>query len=82
MDFGTEMEKRLDKRRFNMKLDRMIAREINKSNGQIKIVKVPAEKRPKAEDLKKLDCEIRAQVSANEAMSSRSMLYASKTSIL
>lgn len=52
---------------------------MNKSAGQVKIVKVPASKRPSVASLKKLDHEIAAQVSANEAMSNRSMLYASKT---
>lgn len=66
---------------INMRVSRMIVREMKKDNTQIKIVKVPASKRPKAADLRKLDREIAAQVNANEAMSSRSVLYASRTSI-
>ena len=54
----------------------MISKQMNKSAGQVKIVKVPASKRPTVESLKKLDREIAAQVSANKAMSNRSMLYA------
>ena len=64
-----------------MNLSRMIAREINKDGSATQIVKVPANKRPKAADLKTLDREIAAQVNANEAMSNRSLVYASKTSI-
>ncbi|MBO5199066.1 MAG: hypothetical protein J6B85_11180 [Lachnospiraceae bacterium] len=61
-----------------MNISRMIEKEMDKSGGRVRIVKVPASKRPTAESLKKLDREIAAQVSANEAMSNRSMLYASK----
>jgi hypothetical protein len=64
-----------------MKLSRMIANEMNKSNGQVTIVRVPDDKRPTTMSLKKLDREIAAQVSANEAMSNRSVLYASRTSL-
>lgn len=61
-----------------MKINRMISKQMSKSAGQVTIVKVPDSKRPTAASLKKLDREIAAQVSANEAMSNRSMLYASK----
>lgn len=64
-----------------MKISRMIAREMEKSNGKIRIVKVPESKRPTAASLKELDREIAAQVSANEAMSNRSVLLASKTAL-
>lgn len=62
-----------------MKINRMISKQMSKSAGQVKIVKVPASKRPTAASLKKLDREIAAQVSANNAMSNRSMLYAFNT---
>lgn len=62
-----------------MKINRMISKQMSKSAGQVKIVKVPAIKRPTAASLKKLDREIAAQVNANKAMSNRSMLYASNT---
>lgn len=61
-----------------MKINRMIEKQMSKSKGQVRIVKIPADEKPTAESLKKLDREIAAQVSANEAMSNRSMLYASK----
>lgn len=61
-----------------MKINRMIEREMSKSAGRVKIIEVPDSKKPTADSLKKLDREIAAQVSANEAMSNRSMLFASK----
>lgn len=63
-----------------MKISRIIAQEMNSSAGGVKVVKVPSSKRPTAASLKRLDREIAAQVSANEAMSTRSMFYASKMS--
>lgn len=54
-------------------------REMKKSGGHVKMVSVPKNKRPTAVSIKKLDREIAVQVSANRAMSNRSMLYASKT---
>ena len=60
----------------SMKINRMISKQMSKSAGHVKIVKVPASKRPTAASLKKLDREIAAQVNANKAMSNRSMLYA------
>ena len=64
-----------------MNFSRMLRKEMQKGNGQIEIIKVPANKRPTAASLKKLDREISAQVSANEAMSNRSVLLASKTAL-
>lgn len=61
-----------------MKINRMIKNEMNKSGGRVRIVQVPMEKRPTGESVKRIDREIAAQVSANEAMSNRSMLYASR----
>ncbi|MCD8015751.1 MAG: hypothetical protein LUG99_21825 [Lachnospiraceae bacterium] len=52
---------------------------MKKSGGHVKMVSVPKNKRPTAVSIKKLDREIAVQVSANRAMSNRSMLYASKT---
>ncbi len=48
------------------------------SNGKIRIVKVPIEKRPTADSLKKLEREIQAQIDANTAMEHRSFINASK----
>ena len=49
-------------------ISRMIRRAFEGSD-TIKIVKVPPEKRPTAESLRKLDREIKAQLNANEAIS-------------
>ena len=48
------------------------------SNGKMRIVKVPIEKRPTFDSLKKLETEIRAQIDANIAMEHRSFINASK----
>ncbi len=61
-----------------MRISRVIEREMQKSNGRVRVVKVPANRRPTASALTKLEREIASQVSANEAMSNRSMLYASR----
>ena len=58
---------------INMVLHR-IAEE---SNGKMRIVKVPPERRPTAESLKKLDREIKAEINANRAMEHRSYINAS-----
>lgn len=63
-----------------MDLKSILAKEIAKSGGQAKLVKVPESRRPTSESLKKLDREIAAQISANEAMRSRSMQRASRMS--
>lgn len=67
-----------DREVLNMKISRVIEKEMQKSGGSVNIVKVPASKRPTASALKKLESEIASQVGANEAMSNRSMLYASR----
>ena len=51
---------------------------MEKSNGEVRIVEVPKEKRPTAEDLIKLEKEIRSHVAANEAMVERSLKYSNK----
>lgn len=58
-------------------ISRMISKQMRKSGGQVTIVKVPDSKRPTATSLKKLYREIAAQVSANEAISNRSIIFAS-----
>ena len=45
-----------------------------------KVLKVPANRRPTAASLRKLEREISSQISANDAMRSRSMQRASKMS--
>ncbi len=57
---------------------KMLHKVAEKSNGKMKIVKVPPEKRPTAESLAKLDREINAQIEANRAMEHRSYINASK----
>ena len=59
-------------------LDRIMKRAVKKSNGKIRIVEVPPEKRPTAESLAKLEREIKAQIDANDAMRHRSYINASK----
>lgn len=59
-------------------ISRILHRIAAKSNGKIRIVKIPPERRPTAESLKKLDREIGAQLDANEAMRHRSYINASK----
>lgn len=45
----------------------------------MKIVKVPDDKRPTVESLRKLETEIHTQIEANRAMEYRSYINASKT---
>ncbi len=52
-----------------------ILREIAKrSNGKMKVKKVPKEKQPSAETLARLDAKIKAQINANNAMRYRSYI--------
>ena len=64
-----------------MKTSSMIEREMRRSGGRVKIISVPASMRPTKASLKKLDRELSAQVRANEAMSTRSILYSSQSSL-
>ena len=64
-----------------MKTSSMIEREMRRSGGRVKIISVPSIMRPTKASLKKLDREISAQVRANEAMSTRSILYSSQSSL-
>lgn len=63
-----------------MSISRILKKEMEKSGGKAKVVKVPADRRPTAESLRELEREISAQISANEAMRSRSMHNASRMS--
>lgn len=47
---------------------RVIRKEMAKSNGTARMVKVPQDRRPTLESLKKLEQEITAQVKDNERM--------------
>lgn len=51
-----------------MGISTVIKRQMNKSNGRVKITKLPTSKRPTAESLAKLEREIRVQVRQNENM--------------
>ena len=63
-----------------MDLRNILAKEMSKSNGEAELLKVPANRRPTAASLRKLEREISSQISANDAMRSRSMQRASKMS--
>ena len=63
-----------------MKLSRVLAREMEKSGGVVRVVKVPNERRPTAESLRTLERQISAQLDANEAMRNRSMCKAAQKS--
>lgn len=57
---------------------KLLKRVAEQSNGKMKIVKVPPEKRPTAESLEKLEREIVAGIEANRAMEDRSHINASE----
>lgn len=57
---------------------RILHKIAEKSKGEMRIVKVPKEKRPTAESLARLDREIKSQIDANDAMRYRSYINASK----
>lgn len=61
-----------------MNIQSIIEHEMQKSEGTVKIIKVPSHLKPTTGSLKKLDHEISAQVKANEAMQHRSMINALK----
>lgn len=56
-----------------MNLRNILLREMEKSGGSAKLTKVPANRRPTAASLRKLDKEIAFQIRANDAMQSRCM---------
>lgn len=64
----------------NMNLRDILAKEMEKSGGSAELVKVPSNRRPTVASLRKLDREISSQISANDAMRSRSMQKASRLS--
>ena len=63
-----------------MRLSVLLAAEAERSGGDMVIEYVPSSKQPTAKTLKRIEREIAAQISANEAMSNRSMHYASRQS--
>ena len=56
----------------------VLEKEVEKSGGKVRVVKVPPERRPTAESLAKLEAEISAQIRVNEEMRRRSYIEASK----
>lgn len=59
-------------------ISKVLHRIAEESNGKMRIVKVPPERRPTAESLKKLDREIKAQTNALSTMEHRSYINANK----
>lgn len=59
-------------------ISKILSRMAKESGGKMQIVKVPMEKRPTAESLRKLEKEIYAQIETNRAMEHRSFVNASK----
>ena len=57
-------------------IDDTIKQQMAKSNGEVKIVKVPASKRLSKASFAKLNREIKTHVEANKAMSERSWILA------
>ena len=57
---------------------RALKRIAEESDGKMRVVKVPPERRPTAESLERLEAEIGAQLDANRAMQDRSYIEASK----
>lgn len=64
---------------MSYELHRILAKVAEQSNGKMVIKKVPPERRPTAEQLAKLDREIKAQIDRNDYMAFKSVIEASKT---
>ena len=62
-------------------IDDMIKVQMDKSNGKVKIVKVPKSKRLTKQSLYKLDEEIRNQVKANKKIERKSIILANLLNI-
>lgn len=56
-----------------MSIRNVLARELARSNGKARLVKIPDSKRPTSESLEQLSSEISAQIEANDLMRARSM---------
>ena len=59
-------------------IEKVLQKIADESDGEMRIVKVPENRRPTAESLKRLDNEIKDQVEKNRAMEYRSFINASK----
>ena len=62
-------------------IDDMIKVQMDKSNGKVKIIKVPKSKRLTKQSLYKLDEEIRNQVKANKKIERKSIILANLLNI-
>ena len=63
-----------------MNLKKIMIKEMQKSGGKATVVDVPENRRPTPESLQRLVSEISSQISANEAMRSKSLQTTSKMS--
>lgn len=59
-------------------INKILCKIAKESDGKMRIVKVPIEKRPTAESLRNLEKKIHTQIEANRAMEYRSFVNASK----
>ena len=64
-----------------MSMSRILAKEMAKSGGRARMVKVPSNRKPTAESLQKLEREISAQISENEVMRSKSVHKAAQMTL-
>lgn len=64
-----------------MSVSEILAKEMEKSGGRVRMVKVPANRRPTAESLQKLEREISAQINANEVMRNKSLYKAAQMTL-
>ncbi len=65
-----------------MSVRKAIQAEMKRSNGKVQVMKIDSKRLPSKKGLLKLDRQISAQISANEAMRNRSMARISKASII
>lgn len=61
-----------------MNLTNILKKMVEESNGKVRLVKVPLEKRPTSESIVSLKKEIGAQLDANNAMRQKSYINGSK----
>lgn len=63
-----------------MNMSKVLKGALERNGGGAELVRVPNDRRPTAEGLRKLEREISAQITANEVMRSKSMQRASRLS--
>ena len=59
-----------------MSLISVLSKELARSNGKAKLVKVPKHMKPTLESLKQFENEVSAQIESNDLMRARSIEYA------